>query len=39
VAQVAFDHRIRVLELAEVSRSLEDILLDMTGASATFTHA
>jgi ABC-2 type transport system ATP-binding protein len=39
VAQVAFDHRIRLLELAEVTGSLEDTLLDITGASARFTHA
>jgi ABC-2 type transport system ATP-binding protein len=39
VAQIAFDHRVQVLELAEVSRSLEDTLLDITSASARFTHA
>ncbi len=39
VARIAFDHRIHVLELAEVSRSLEDILLDMTAPAAQFTHA
>ncbi len=39
VAQVAYDHRIQVLELTEVSRSLEDTLLDLTAASARFTHA
>jgi ABC-2 type transport system ATP-binding protein len=39
VAQIAFDHRIRVLELAEKSRSLEDTLIEMTGAPARFGHA
>lgn len=39
VAQVAFDNRIRVIELTETSRSLEDTLLDMTGSAAEFTHA
>ena len=36
VSQIAFDSGIRVLELTETSRSLEDSLLDMTGASAEF---
>jgi ABC-2 type transport system ATP-binding protein len=36
VSQIAFDSGIRVLELTETSRSLEDSLLDMTQASAEF---
>ena len=36
VSQIAFDSGIRVLELTETSRSLEDSLLDMTRASAEF---
>jgi ABC-2 type transport system ATP-binding protein len=36
VSQIAFDNGIRVLELTETSRSLEDSLLDMTRASAEF---
>jgi ABC-2 type transport system ATP-binding protein len=39
VSQLAFDHRIRVFELTETSRSLEDSLLDMTRASAEFASA
>ncbi|MEO7369837.1 MAG: ATP-binding cassette domain-containing protein [Ilumatobacteraceae bacterium] len=39
VSQIAFDHRIHVVEITETSRSLEDILLDMTGASAEFASA
>ena len=39
VSQLAFDHRIQVVEITEVSRSLEEILLDMTGASAEFAAA
>ncbi len=39
VSQLAFDHRIQVIEITEVSRSLEEILLDMTGASAEFAAA
>jgi len=39
VAQIAFDHRIQVVEITEASRSLEEILLDMTGASAEFVAA
>lgn len=39
VARIAFDHRIHVLELAEESRSLEDILLEMTAPAAEFAHA
>jgi ABC-2 type transport system ATP-binding protein len=39
VAQIAFDHGVRLLELTDVSRSLEDSLLDMTRASAEFASA
>ncbi|HSB88315.1 MAG TPA: ATP-binding cassette domain-containing protein [Ilumatobacteraceae bacterium] len=36
VSRVAFDHQIRIVEITETSRSLEEILLDITGASAQF---
>ena len=36
VAALTFDHRIRLTELTESTRSLEDNLLDMTSASAEF---
>jgi ABC-2 type transport system ATP-binding protein len=36
---LAFDHRIQVVEITEASRSLEEILLDLTGASAEFAAA
>jgi ABC-2 type transport system ATP-binding protein len=36
VSQLAFDSGIRVVELTETSRSLEDSLLDMTRSSAEF---
>ena len=39
VSQLAFEHGIRLVELSETARSLEDSLLDMTGASAEFTSA
>jgi ABC-2 type transport system ATP-binding protein len=39
VSQLAFDHGIRVVELTETARSLEDSLLDMTRASAEFASA
>jgi ABC-2 type transport system ATP-binding protein len=39
ISQLAFDHRIQVVEITEASRSLEEILLDMTGASAEFVAA
>ena len=39
VAQVAFDHRIRLDELTEVSATLEDILLDLTATTAEFAAA
>ncbi len=39
VSQIAFDHRIHVVEISETSRSLEEILLDMTGSIAEFASA
>jgi ABC-2 type transport system ATP-binding protein len=39
VSQLAFDHGIRLVELTETSRSLEDSLLDLTRASAEFASA
>jgi ABC-2 type transport system ATP-binding protein len=39
VSQIVFDHRIQVMEITEMSRSLEEILLDITGASAEFAAA
>jgi len=39
VSQLAFEHGIRIVELSESTQSLEDSLLDMTGASAEFTSA
>jgi ABC-2 type transport system ATP-binding protein len=39
VSQLAFEHGIRLDELRETAQSLEDSLLDMTGASAEFTSA
>jgi ABC-2 type transport system ATP-binding protein len=36
VSQIAFDNGIRLAEITEASRSLEDNLLDLTGASAEF---
>lgn len=39
VSQIVFDHRIQVVEITETARSLEEILLDMTGASAEFAAA
>ena len=39
VSQIVFDHRIQVIEITEASRSLEEILLDMTGATAEFAAA
>ncbi|MFZ1440217.1 MAG: ATP-binding cassette domain-containing protein [Candidatus Microthrix subdominans] len=39
VSQLAFDHGIRLTELTESSRSLEDSLLDMTRSSAEFASA
>jgi ABC-2 type transport system ATP-binding protein len=37
VSQIAFDNGIRLSELSETSRSLEDSLLDMTRSTAEFT--
>ncbi len=39
VSQIAFDNRVQVFEITETRRSLEEILLDMTGASAEFAAA
>ena len=39
VSQLAFENGIRLVELSETAQSLEDSLLDMTGASAEFTSA
>ena len=39
VSQLAFDNRIRLTELTQTSRSLEDTLLDMTSASTEFAAA
>ena len=39
VSQIAFDHQIRIVEISETSRSLEEILIDITGATAEFASA
>jgi ABC-2 type transport system ATP-binding protein len=39
VSQIAYDHHIQMVEITETSRSLEEILLDMTGASAEYVAA
>ncbi len=39
VSQLAYDHRIHIVEIAERSRSLEEILLDMTGSATEFASA
>ena len=39
VSELAFEHRIPLTEITEISRSLEEILLDMTGASAQYIAA
>jgi ABC-2 type transport system ATP-binding protein len=39
VSQIAFDSGIRLAEITEAARSLEDSLLDLTGASAEFAAA
>ena len=39
VSEIAFDNRIRLVELSEFSQSLEDSLLEMTRASAEFASA
>jgi ABC-2 type transport system ATP-binding protein len=36
VSRIAFEHGIQLVELSEAAPSLEDTLLDMTGASAEF---
>jgi len=36
VSQLAFDHRIRVVEITETSRSLEEIVLEMTSPVTEF---
>ncbi len=36
VSQLAFDHRVRVIEITEAKRSLEEILLELTGAATEF---
>lgn len=39
VSQIAFDHRLRIVELTETSRSLEDSLLELTAPTAQFATA
>ncbi len=39
VSQIAFDHRVQLIEIAETSRSLEDTLLEMTSGAAEFASA
>lgn len=39
VSQIAFDHQLRIVEIRETTRSLEEILLDITGATAEFASA
>jgi ABC-2 type transport system ATP-binding protein len=39
VSQLAFDHQIRVVEIAETSRSLEEILLELTSSATEFASA
>ncbi|MGZ4703440.1 MAG: ATP-binding cassette domain-containing protein [Acidimicrobiales bacterium] len=39
VSELAFQHGIRLVELSEATASLEESLLDMTGASAEFASA
>ena len=39
VSQIAFDHQLRIVEISETFRSLEEILLDITGATAEFASA
>jgi len=39
VSQLAFDHRIRLDQLSESTRSLEDSLLELTSSSAEFASA
>jgi ABC-2 type transport system ATP-binding protein len=39
VSQIAFGHQLRIIEISETSRSLEEILLDITGPTAEFASA
>ncbi|MCX5529508.1 ATP-binding cassette domain-containing protein [Streptomyces sp. NBC_00006] len=39
VSQIAYDHHVRVVEITEITTSLEDRLLDMTKASTEFAAA
>ena len=39
VSAIAFDNRIQITEITETTRSLEEILIEMTGASAEFAAA
>jgi ABC-2 type transport system ATP-binding protein len=39
VSAIAFDNRIQITEISQTTRSLEEILVDMTGASAEFAAA
>lgn len=39
VSRIAFDHQLRIVEISEISRSLEEILLDLTGGTAEFASA
>lgn len=39
IAELAFDHGVRLVELTETTRSLEDSLIDMTRSSAEFASA
>ncbi len=39
VSQIAYDHQLRIVEIREAARSLEEILLDITGATAELATA
>jgi ABC-2 type transport system ATP-binding protein len=39
VSQIAFDHQLRIVEISETSKSLEEILLDITSGTAVFASA
>ena len=39
VSQLAFEHRILIVEITEASKSLEETLLQMTSSSAEFASA
>src|SRR5690606_27189333 len=39
VSQIAYDHQIRIVEISEASRPLEELLLDITGATAQLASA